>query len=105
MKDFALGSIHDVFTFETLVVTTSGKALTVATFASTTSPFKIAQYALVTVETAPIRWRADGTVPTTSVGHLLNINDILEIIGSNNLKNSNFIATSSSADIMVGYAY
>jgi len=37
---------------------------------------------LVTIETAPIRFTADGTAPTSSIGHLLNIGDVLICDGS-----------------------
>jgi len=32
---------------------------------------------IITVETDQVRWRADGTSPTTSEGHLLSSGDIL----------------------------
>jgi hypothetical protein len=35
------------------------------------------QGALMTLETATVRWRADGTAPTSTTGHLVNIGDVL----------------------------
>ena len=36
-----------------------------------------AKGALLTLETAQIRWRADGTAPTSAVGHLMEVGDTL----------------------------
>ena len=36
-----------------------------------------AKGALITVETDQVRWRDDGTDPTSSEGHLLNAGDVL----------------------------
>ena len=37
------------------------------------------RYALITCETAQVRFTVDGTAPTTTVGHLLNPGDILKL--------------------------
>ncbi|MEE9149976.1 MAG: hypothetical protein V3U27_21570 [Candidatus Tectomicrobia bacterium] len=37
--------------------------------------------ALITVETAAVRFRIDGTAPTATVGHVLEVGDILELRG------------------------
>lgn len=37
-----------------------------------------AKGALITVETDQIRWRADGSAPTSTEGHLLNVYDTLQ---------------------------
>ena len=39
--------------------------------------------ALITVEDGPVRWRADGSAPTDSEGHLLNIGDVLNLTDRN----------------------
>lgn len=38
-----------------------------------------ADYAEVSVETQPVRWRADGTDPTAAIGNLLPVNTTLQI--------------------------
>ena len=47
--------------------------------------------ALITVETADIRWTCDGTTPTTTattaVGHLTAFGDSIALIGYHNIKN------------------
>ena len=58
------------------------ESITVSTVAKNITATLIDQHhdwALVTVETAPVRFRLDGTAPTTSEGHLLNVGDVLEL--------------------------
>lgn len=58
----------------------------------------------ITVETADIRWTADGTTPTvtagTALGHIASAGDIITLIGYNNIANFkaiNAVASSGSA--------
>ena len=37
--------------------------------------------ALITVEVAAVRFRIDGTAPTATVGHILEVGDVLELRG------------------------
>ena len=37
--------------------------------------------ALITVEAAAVRFRIDGTAPTATVGHVLEVGDVLELRG------------------------
>lgn len=63
--------------FETLTVTGTAVGPTTATVAPTTRPSS--NYALFgPLETAQVRWRDDGTAPTASVGHLLEVGQVLE---------------------------
>lgn len=54
-------------------------ALTVSTtavdFSGALAAYQSANHALVTVETAAVRVRTDGTAPTSSEGHILNPGD------------------------------
>ena len=61
--------------YSTLTVT--GSAQVVSTAASPAMN-GLAKGAIMTVETAPIRWRDDGTAPTPTEGHLLLPGGILE---------------------------
>lgn len=36
-------------------------------------------YATITCETAPVRFRLDGNAPTTAVGHYLRVDDVLRL--------------------------
>lgn len=58
------------------------------------------RFAIVTVETQPVRYRDSGT-PTTSVGTLLNPGDVLEYTGD--FSAIRFIETAASASIFVQY--
>lgn len=55
--------------------------------------------ALITVEGQPVRWRDDGTNPTTSVGMPLAAGDIIDYDG--NLSALKFIETASGAKLNV----
>ncbi len=58
--------------FSTLAV--SSTAVNLADSASPTLPAR-AKGCIITIETDQVRWRADGTVPTASQGHLLDVYD------------------------------
>lgn len=60
-----------------------------------------AQLAVIECETQPVRWRDDGTNPTSSVGMLLNPGDVL--IYDASFANIRFIETTASAKINVSY--
>ena len=63
------------------------------------------QYALISVETAQIRFTVDGTAPTTTVGHVLNAGDILELDSLEDMKSFRAIRTgATSAVIHVTYS-
>ena len=60
--------------YSTLTVTDTAQVVNTA--CSPVMPTN-AQGAIMTVETAPIRWRDDGTVPTSTEGHLMDAGDVL----------------------------
>ena len=83
--------------FETLTIEGTGLGFTAATIAGLS-------HAVVTVETAPVRFRLDGTAPTASVGHLLNIGDVLEFDSPEQLAGVLFIRTTgTSATLSCSY--
>jgi len=62
--------------------------------------------AFFTFEGAQARWRADGTAPTTSEGHLMFIGDDLDFTDGNwrsVLGKIKFIAVSGTAKIKISY--
>lgn len=61
--------------FESVTVAASSTALTTATIAGKES-------ALITLETAQVRFTLDGTAPTATIGHILNVDDVLELDSS-----------------------
>lgn len=70
--------------YESLTVADSSVGFTAATIVDRTK-------ALVTVETAAVRFRLDGTAPTSSVGHILYPDDVLELDSEDQLTNIRFI--------------
>lgn len=60
---------------QTLSVTGTSGGLTLPTGATVSRP-KHASFRVVSG--SPVRWRADGTDPTTTAGSLLNIGDVME---------------------------
>jgi hypothetical protein len=85
--------------FENLTIdaTSSGKSLTAATYAG-------ANRAYITIETASIRFRVDGTAPTASVGHLVEAKGIIELHSIAEIEKFKAIRTdSTSASAMITY--
>ena len=70
--------------YESITVSTAAIGFTFGTFFTST---KHARRALVTVEDAQIRYRYDGTDPTSSEGHILNPMDVLTLTGLTNIRN------------------
>ena len=65
----------------------------------------IAVKAIITIETAQIRWRMDGEAPTSSQGHLSNPTDTILLHNSSDIKNFKAIRVSSiNATIRISYA-
>jgi hypothetical protein len=70
----------------------------------TPSVYGDAIYAKLSVETASIRIRVDGGAPTSTLGHLLAIDDIVELANAYEIANFRAIRTdSTSATIMITY--
>lgn len=60
--------------------------------------------ALVTVETAPIRYTQDGTVPTATVGHEAPVGATIIIVGHHNITRFLAIAnTATASSVQVTY--
>lgn len=86
-----------IHAFETLSVTGTAGGLTQATAGGSNK-------ATVTVEVAPVRFRVDGTAPTATVGHLLDVGDTL-VLGSNDeIERIKFISSDGvTASLSVTY--
>lgn len=72
------------FAFEQITVSTVAIGFTVATLAE-------GNYAVVSIETNPIRYRSDGTNPTAAVGHLAAAGTVLEVCGKSAARNFKMI--------------
>ena len=84
--------------YESLTIGASAKAITAATLLSTEN----AQLRECTgrLETAQVRYRFDGTDPTSSEGHLLEIGDEITIRGYTNLKQFRAIRTGDVSAVL-----
>jgi hypothetical protein len=87
----------DAFAYESITVADTAKSLTAATY--TTGVKK----AFITLETAQIRWRIDGTAPTSAEGHLLETTQSLTLNGYSQIVLFKAIRTGSSGTIKVTY--
>lgn len=103
MATIAAGAFHrrnfDTQAFETLTITgaAGGVALTSGTYGTR-------RYAVITVDTADIRFTVDGTPPTATVGHLLSPDDTLTLRSNEDIVAFRAIRTGSvSAVIQVSY--
>lgn len=64
----------------------------------------MAEQAIIIVEGAQIRWRDDGTDPTSSVGSIANVGAVISLNNRNRLENFRAIRTgSTSATLNVSY--
>lgn len=97
-----LGQEATIFAFETVTVAGTAIGGTSATYAPAT--YGPACRAFITVETASIRWRCDGTAPTASVGHLAVAGDSIEIEGIANVANFKAIRVTDSAAMQITYS-
>ena len=93
----------NVLDYATLAVDTS--AVTLVTDASPTLP-DACNRAYLTAETDAVRWRADGTAPTTTEGHVLAVNDSISFTGANYrqlLEKIQFIKQTATAALKITY--
>lgn len=66
---------------------------------------KRAQKAVLSVESQPIRFRYDGTSPSSTVGHLLAAGDYFTVNGEDNVAALKMIATGTDATVQVTFHY
>ena len=84
----------NILSYATLAVSTSAVGFADA---STALPGQCKRV-FITAETQAARWRADGTAPTSTEGHVLAAADSISFTGANYrqlLENIKFIATAS----------
>lgn len=81
--------------YESLTVddTVSGIALTATTYLR-------AHRAFMTLESAQVRFTKDGTAPTTSIGHLLQVGQTVDLKNADEIRNFRAIRTGSSSGVL-----
>ena len=88
------------FTDEAITVADTSIGLTSSKLTSDPKP----KMAIVTVETARIRYRLEGSAPTTTVGHRVGANTSFVLEGFSQMNNFRAIrTTSTSAKLFVTY--
>ena len=92
------------FAKESLTISTTALPGT-ATVYNPSGAINTARYAFVTVETNPIRYWLDGSVPTAFLGHLVATNGSFEVCGINAVRNFQMIRQGAAdATVMISYA-
>jgi len=68
------------YKFESITVAATAVSLTAANYTTVASEAgQNFRRAVCTVETAQIRFRVDGTAPTSAEGHIANVDDIIKL--------------------------
>jgi len=100
----ALGESRNCIDYATLTVGSTAVGLDSAS--PTLTNGATVKRAVITVETDQVRWRADGTSPTASEGHLLEAGDVLNFLDANYesvLGDLKFIRVTSDAKLKISY--
>jgi hypothetical protein len=88
----------DPFAYESITVTGTAKVLTAGTYTTD------AKKAFISIESASVRWRVDGTAPTISEGHLSYPAQTITLNGYAQIARFQVIlATATSATIKITY--
>ena len=88
------------YAFESITVSSTAIGFTTATaFPAGQAPLM----AVVTTETNPIRFRADGSNPTAAEGHLVAASSTIEVCGKAAMTNFKMIRTSADATAKVTF--
>lgn len=98
-RQFVIGKFIP-YDFETITVAGTAIGFTSSKINSTPKPKKV----FITTESAQLRYRFDGTDPTSSVGHLLVPTQSLTLEGFSQINNFKAIRTgATSATIQVSF--
>lgn len=81
--------------------TVSSTALSLTDIGFDADEVAVADRMRVTVETQPLRYRYDGAVATTSVGHQLVAGSVLILDGQQNIANFSIIAVSTDGAVFI----
>jgi len=81
------------FDYESITVADSAIGLTAAKYLD-------AEHAEITLETAQIRFRLDGTDPTSSEGHLVEVGDVITLNSAAQIAGFKAIRTGSTSGVL-----
>ena len=93
---FAVTGKHKGYNYESITVTDAPIGFTASILLTSPPPKR----ALITAETAQLRYRYDGTDPASDEGHPLNPMDVLVLEGVKNLKNFKAIRTGDTSAVL-----
>ncbi len=98
----SINLVMDVFDYESIIVADTAKGLTSDKYAPTNG--RVATRVVITVESASMRYRSDGSDPTSSEGHMITPRSSLVVVGPQAIKDLRFIRTGSvSGKLRVSY--
>lgn len=98
-----LGDPRSTIAYDSITVAATAVGLTQSNVRGTSARFRT-EKVVITVETAQLRWRDDGTDPTASEGHLANVGTVLTLENRNRIDRFRAIRTgSTSATLRVNY--
>lgn len=89
-RNVTVGGGYSAFDDEVITVADSAIGLTLGTYVDATK-------AEMTLETAQIRVRKDGSDPTASVGHLVEVGDQINLYSASDIANFKAIRTGSTS--------
>ncbi len=98
-RQYAVGK-YIPYDFETITVADTAIGFTASKLNASPKPKRV----FITVESAPLRYRMDGTAPTSTVGHNMVPSQSLTLEGISQLNNFKAIRTgATSATLQVTY--
>lgn len=87
--------------YETVTVPNTATALTASLYQKTSNVSQQdTEEALITCETAQIRYRFDGVAPTSTEGHILDVGQSLVVDGYKNIQNFKAIRTGATSGVL-----
>ncbi len=98
---FAQSWTVTAFDHESITVTYNTVSNLTTTTYQPTGAVPPVKRAMITVEDAHARYRADGTSPTISVGHLVKIDDVIVLETISDIKNFAIIGLSSTNTVVM----
>ena len=101
-----IAGIYNAYAYESITVADTAIGLTDGTmvWADEQGRAQYPKQVLITIEDGQIRWRYDGTDPTSAEGHISNPNDVIIIKGTTKIKDFRAIRkTTTSAKLRVTY--
>ena len=90
------------FAFETITVSTTALGFTATSYAP--AGVKAADYAVLSIATAALRYRADGLAPSATVGHVLPIDGAATVCGTSTIRKI-LLIRKDATDAVVSVTY